>query len=778
MPNRIALFAALLAASTLGASAARAHNAEFPIPGKKILLKTDATRPEKAKFVFKSDKSVNIVPLHDPRTDGATMLLRGTGPDAGRTVFITLDPTKWQALGTPAGSRGYKYKDKDGVQGGIKKVVWQPGKLGISGGGVHWTWAPSGAQASMQVFFFVGNEQYCAEFAAYFSHDEAGFVQAKDGLAPVACAASVCGNAELEAGENCDDGDLVDDNACSNDCQTVGCSGVHYDSTWQAIQQQILVGHACANALCHSGAAPAGGLDLTTANAYAALVNVPSTVSPHQRVTPGDHSISFLWEKLAAATLAPNGPVVPGTPMPAGGGAALTADELEAVKLWIRNGAPQTGVVEGTADLLASCLPDATPQKIPPLDLPAAGTGVQLYSPPWPLPANTEHEVCSATYFDYTGQIDPQFLAPCPSYLGGSGETCFRYHRRLLAQDPQSHHSIIHMYRGAYAWNDPSWGAWTCQGGANAGMACNPTVVGVAAPAGADCGTRSACGTTARDALACIGYGPPDNGFNSNVSPQFAGAQEARQDLEFADGVYSMLPIKGLVVWNSHAFNLTEHDTTMEQYLNLYFANPPDQIYSLQGIFDDTEIFTQNVPAFEQREYCRTFTLPANSRLFELSSHVHKRGKLFRIWGPPHASSCTAAGGCLPDAGTPMYVSTEYNDPVQNIYDPPISYAGATAANRRFKFCALYDNGFTDFTKVKRRSTSPPAPLGIGGPCALSATSCYGGPHQGTLCNGDNAVCDSTPGGGDGVCDACPLIGGVTTEDEMFIMLGSYFIAP
>ena len=756
--------------SALIGTLALAHNAEFPIPGKKVLLKGDLAKPDKAKFVFKSDADPSIVPLHDPAVDGASLLVRGTGANAGRTSLIVLDPTKWQA-----GGGGYKYKDKDATRGGVKRISFQPKKLGIVAGGANWSWTPTGAQATLDVFFFVGQEQYCANFGGVFTQNEPGNVAAKGGLAQASCPASVCGNGEVEAGEVCDDGDLIDSNLCSNDCQTEGCAGTVYASTWEAIQQQIFVGHTCTNSLCH-GSFTSGGLDLTAANAYADLVGAQSSLSLHQRVVPGDHSISFLWEKLANLTLAPNGPTVAGTGMPAGGATPLTVDELEAVKLWIRAGAPETGVVDGTAERLGSCLPPPTPQKIPPLVPPAAGTGVQLYAPPWPLPANSEHEVCSATYYDFTGLIDPQYLVPCPTYLGGPAETCFRYHRRLLAQDPQSHHSIIHIYRGAYAWNDASWGPWTCQGGPNAGMACNPTVVGVAAPTGADCGDpRSACGTTARDSLACIGYGPPDNGFNSNVSPQFAGAQEARQDLEFADGVYSPLPIKGQIVWNSHAFNLTTTNTTMEQYLNLYFASPPDQLYSLQGIFDDTEIFVQNVPPYQQREYCRTFTLPNNARLFELSSHMHKRGKMFRIWGPPHAT-CTAASGCLPDAGPPLYVSTEYNDPVQQISDPPVSYVATTAANRRFKFCALYDNGFTDPTAVKRQSTSPTAL--VGGPCANAATQCYLGAHQGTACNGDHAVCDSSPGLGDGLCDACPLKGGVTTEDEMFIMLGSYFIAP
>jgi len=77
---------------------------------------------------------------------------------------------------------------------------------------------------------------------------------------------------------------------------------------------------------------------------------------------------------------------------------------------------------------------------------------------------------------------------------------------------------------------------------------------------------------------------------------------------------------------------------------------------------------------------------------------------------------------------------------------------------------------------VKEQSTSPPPPLGIplGGPCA-KATGCTAG-KVGETCNGKNADCDTTPGAGDGVCDACTLVGGVTTEDEMFLLLGNFFV--
>jgi hypothetical protein len=107
---------------------------------------------------------------------------------------------------------------------------------------------------------------------------------------------------------------------------------------------------------------------------------------------------------------------------------------------------------------------------------------------------------------------------------------------------------------------------------------------------------------------------------------------------------------------------------------------------------------------------------------------------------------------------------------------------GADPSSRRYKFCSLYDNGETVPDEVKRQSTSPPPPFGnvlegtIGGPCPDRTVACLGGPKKGVQCNGDNAFCDSSPGLGDGICDACPVHGGVTTEDEMFILLGSYYI--
>jgi hypothetical protein len=129
-----------------------------------------------------------------------------------------------------------------------------------------------------------------------------------------------------------------------------------------------------------------------------------------------------------------------------------------------------------------------------------------------------------------------------------------------------------------------------------------------------------------------------------------------------------------------------------------------------------------------------------------------------------------------------LYVSQVYNDPlVLRMGDAPLFLNSPRPDERSLTYCALYDNGYTDPSAVKKQSTSPHAPqnLPVGGPCALP-THCTEGkvtePCGGVTIEARNRSCDSGDGAGDGVCDACPLIGGVTTEDEMFILFGKYYV--
>ncbi|HJQ85527.1 MAG TPA: DUF4215 domain-containing protein [Candidatus Binatia bacterium] len=586
------------------------------------------------------------------------------------------------------------------------------------------------------------------------------------------CLLPRCGDRVKDPGEDCDDGNTDDTDACTNACR-LRCGGGSFTSTWDAIQLLVFHHKQCTNPVCHGVPAVSGGLNLQPDVAYASIIDVPSTIDPNVvRIKPGDETQSMLWLKLAARTL---GTPVVGSPMPLEADPSttpLSTQQLEAMKLWIRAGAPNTGVIDGTADLLNACLGGGGGPTTPPPP-PAVDAGIRLHAPPWVIPPLGEDEVCFSTYYDFEAQIQqnrPDALLPCPAEWGGPTKQCFAYKGNDLTQDPNSHHSLIRAYRGIYPATHSGFGAYTCHGGANDGVACNPLAVGVPAPAGAECGDDSGCAGAVRSTIACNAYGPPDFGFTGSVNgndtaPTIGGSQAPRATTTFVGGSFGLQPAKGIIVWNSHAFNLGTAPATNQQWFDLFFAGPSERQYPVIFLADDSQIFIANVPPFETREYCNNHVMEQGARIFELSTHFHKRGKIFRIWDP---------------SGALVLTTTNYADPTVKRYDPPVALDDPDPLKRTYRYCALYDNGATNPAEVKRKSTSPDPPLGIplGGPCTTDDVRCMAGPRKGQRCFDDDRQCDSTVGAADGDCDACPLLGGVTTEDEMFILIGTYFIVP
>lgn len=635
------------------------------------------------------------------------------------------------------------------------------------------------------------------------------------------------------------------------------CDNAAFSSTFELIQNAIFENKGCTSSICH-GAAAEGGLDLRAEVAYASLVDVAAeTVPGRMRVVAGQKDDSLLFVNLAAKTY-PAEWTAPLRAMPLDPVPPLSPDEIEALRLWIETGAPEHGVVPGTDELLDACLPPPEPIQIKPLPPPAPGTGVQIHMPRWVLPAQSEDEVCYASYYDVSDQVPAGALSP-------DGQR-FRYKRNQLRQDPLSHHLIVFNYTGQTPPNDPSWGTYRCRGGELGGERCDPLDIGF-------CGEGSGCATDPQSSIACIGFGPGDSGIGLS-SGGVVFTQETASEFVFDKDVYNELPVRGLILWNSHAFNLTDKPGKLEGWLNFEFAAPEEQRSLVHTIFNVNEIFKTNAPAFGTDEPCGIHVLPENAHVFELSSHTHKRGKRFRIFegifrcqgGPAAGQACSPLGYDLdsPDvcAGAPctstrripvgdcdyngavtvdelltclniglgetdiarcrdadgngdqevsvdevvtgvnaalggvpprqprdpdeslLYVSYVYNDPVVLRFAPPmvVPGPGASAQDRSFTYCALYDNGFTNPDEVKRKSTSPAPPFsfpGIGGPCS-TATHCTDG-RAGAPCEGRNQAernrsCDTGDGSGDGFCDACPLRGGVTTEDEMFIPLGQYYV--
>jgi hypothetical protein len=195
----------------------------------------------------------------------------------------------------------------------------------------------------------------------------------------------------------------------------------------------------------------------------------------------------------------------------------------------------------------------------------------------------------------------------------------------------------------------------------------------------------------------------------------------------------------------------------MHAWQNYSFAK--QRTYPIQAIVDSHAIYIQaGQPPFTIKHYCSTHVLAQGAELLSLTSHTHKRGRHFTI---------------TTSDGTMIYESFEYNDPVNKSFEPPLSFDSPDATARTLTYCADYNNGLNDdgtpdLRLVTRLSTMPDR-------TTCKPVACVAG-KVGAACNGaaDGASCDSSPGAGDGVCDACPITAGVTTENEMFVMIGSF----
>jgi hypothetical protein len=94
---------------------------------------------------------------------------------------------------------------------------------------------------------------------------------------------------------------------------------------------------SCATYGCHAGPELNTGLDLSSAQAYASLVNAPSAQATGvDRVEPGDAANSYLIAKLAGTQESLGGS---GDRMPSPFG--LSQDELDLISAWVDAGAPE-----------------------------------------------------------------------------------------------------------------------------------------------------------------------------------------------------------------------------------------------------------------------------------------------------------------------------------------------------------------------------------------------------------------------------------------------------
>ena len=209
----------------------------------------------------------------------------------------------------------------------------------------------------------------------------------------------------------------------------------------------------------------------------------------------------------------------------------------------------------------------------------------------------------------------------------------------------------------------------------------------------------------------------------------------------------------------------------MNGRINFLFAEEQD--FPLQTIFDVENVFRPNAAPFTTQEVCGSYVVPQGTRLFAVTSHTHERGKRFQAF--------------LPD-GTMIYENFLYNDPVKQSFDLPLEFDSPDREDRTITYCGLYNNGVNPdgssnpetVTRQSRVPESARVTFGNCEPIACVNEGMVGEPcdDQRSNYDGDDAACDSSPGSGDGFCDACAITGGESTENEMFIFFGTYFIDP
>ena len=522
----------------------------------------------------------------------------------------------------------------------------------------------------------------------------------------------------------------------SSDAELTYCPT--FDSTFEAIQATVFEQGGCANSLCH-GNNPEVALDLTPENAWDNLVDTTAAGSSLKLVEPRKPALSYLYHKLSAKTF-PGSYDIAGSPMPAAG-QPVSPGQLEAIRLWIEAGAPKEGSVGDTLGrgedeierLLGVCLPEAEAVNTVPLPAPDPDKGIQFAMPPQDVPAESEREICFAVYEDFRDVIPEEYLSESRDTFYTSGgknrEDAFTHHN-LIYKSPVGVDQIHH----------PDFGEWTCGGGENDGESCEPTDL-------SSCGSGK-CRSRIENSIACRGYGPP--GVASGQGTLGLGTTIEKE------GFYSEFPSHGLFYWNSHAFNLTNEDGVLRVWRNINFAD--DRRFRAKGINQTNNIFVAHgTPPFEKRTFCKDYVFDQGDGLLSLSSHTHKRGERF----------------FMSIAGEEIYETFTYDEPLNKRFEPALVFNSSDPAERTLEHCATYNNGVNDdgspnIETVVRQSRRPINARNC------KPVACVAG-NIGASCDGvnDNASCDSSPGEGDGWCDACAIMGSFSSDDEMFILLGA-----
>jgi len=254
--------------------------------------------------------------------------------------------------------------------------------------------------------------------------------------------------------------------------------------------------------------------------------------------------------------------------------------------------------------------------------------------------------------------------------------------------------------------------------------------------------------------LGCIGYGPA----HSNVNPAGFGigtALDASEVVPRIPGVYREVPVRGIVFWDFHGFNLTAEDTIAHGRINLTYARSPKE--QERRLLVNGALNGENqVPPFRHQRLCNEWTVPKGAKVLRITSHTHRHASNFRIWNP---------------SGEMFYESKDWESAPYIALPTPFISNAEDPRERTFKFCADFNNGLNEdgtpnMDLLVQASLVPEYELFRPDPVACAA----GRVAEPCVAALGDAQCDSQPGAADGKCDAAPIGFGQTSEMEMFMM--------
>ena len=166
------------------------------MPAKKLLLKDDPAKPEKRKFTLvakaKFPSSEALVPpalgaLTDPTEHGAMLEMYRPSGGASEYLRFFLPAELWEGVG-PDASKGYKYKDKLGVESPIRTVVLRNGLLKIVGKGAGLYDLSLAPQTDFAVRFRLGSgDRWCASTVAGNTDTTKTYKAVSQAFAPPSC---------------------------------------------------------------------------------------------------------------------------------------------------------------------------------------------------------------------------------------------------------------------------------------------------------------------------------------------------------------------------------------------------------------------------------------------------------------------------------------------------------------------------------------------------------------------------------------------------------------